>query len=445
MKHPTIAIVGRPNVGKSSLFNILTRSRSAIVDDFAGVTCDRHYGHATHNDQPYIIVDTGGFSEETTHPLQEALNEQVQLAIHEADVVLFVVDVKAGVCSTDLNIVQHLRSHAQDVIIVVNKAEGLDQETAINEFYQLGYANMCAISASHRHGIAHIWDCIEARPKQPKKTEIDPEELGIQLAIVGRPNVGKSTLVNHLLGTNQVIVSDIPGTTRDSIHVPIDYKKQRYTLIDTAGLRRKSRIAAKTVERYSVLRTLDSIMTADVVLLLVDATEGLSDQDCKLIQYIEDLGRAFTIGLNKWDMLDQVQKKHVRDHLEFRLRNIDYVDVHTFSALKGFGIDKIFGSVQQCYRATHQDMTTHQLTSLLLEAAEQHPPPMKNGRRIRLRYAHPAGNKPPHIIIHGKQTSALSGAYKKYLERHFRQALRLHGAPIQLTFKNDHNPYSKTR
>lgn len=432
MNYTTIAIIGRPNVGKSTLFNVLTRTRQAIVDDQAGVTLDRHYGYATIDEKQLIIVDTGGYTDSQDQPLQQMLNEQVLLAISESDVLLLVVDSRQGITALDHEIADKLRKTGKPVIVVANKAENLDNTLAKQDFYTLA-DRVIAISAAHRHGINTLQQAILGHANLGEET---PIKTGYpSLAIIGRPNAGKSTLTNTIIGRKQVLVSDIPGTTRDSIYLDFTYKDSQYQLIDTAGLRRKSRISAGTIERYSVLRSMKAIVDADVVLLMIDATAEISDQDCRLYNHVLTIGRPLIIVLNKWDLLDQHQKNMIKKNLDFKLRQITNKDVLTCTATIGYGISRILDTFIEKYHSAQTKVITADLNVILQEIMEENPPPSKNGRRAKFTYAHIAGYKPHKIIIHGKRLDLLSDDYKRYLHKTFQAKLEIGASPVKIIFK----------
>ena len=434
MKYTTIAIIGRPNVGKSSLFNVLTRSRQAIVDDQAGVTLDRHYGYANFEDRQFIIVDTGGYTNEEEQPLQKLLNNQVLQAIDESDILLLVVDAKEGLISLDQELADRLRKTSKPVITVVNKAENHDQITAQQEFY--GLANtITKISAAHRIGIHELYQKIIALSPDTLSSD-DREHSPPTLAIIGRPNAGKSTLTNKIIGRNQVLVSEIPGTTRDSIYLDFVYKDNDYKLIDTAGLRRKSRISANTIERYSVLRSMKAIIDADVVALMIDSALEISEQDCRLFNHIQTIGRPTIIILNKWDLLNSYQKEMIKKNLDFRLRQIVSKDVLTCTAATGYGISRILDLFISKYKLSQSTVSTAKLNQIFQQITEEHPAPQKNGKRPKLTYAHLAGVKPHKIIIHGKRLDFISDDYKRFLQGALQKKLNLIGLPLKLIFKN---------
>lgn len=435
MNYTTIAIIGRPNVGKSSLFNILTSSRQAIVDDQAGVTIDRHYGYAILSGRQFIIVDTGGYTNSSEQPLQKLLNSQVMLAIEESDILLFVVDALDGQVALDKEIIEKLRKTNKPIILLANKAENLDSTTALHDFYGLSEYTL-HISAAHRKGMTDLKDLICKLSPSNTVDCLDIEKVPT-LAIIGRPNAGKSTLTNAILGRNQVLVSSIPGTTRDSIYIDFTYKDHINRLIDTAGLRRKSRIAADTIERYSVLRSMKAIVDADVVVLMIDASLEISEQDCRLYNHIQNIGRPTIIVLNKWDLLDEYQRANIKKNLDFRLRQIDAKDVITCTAVSGYGISRVLDLFISKFRLAQRKVSTSKLNELFAVIREENPPPQKNGKRPKLAYAQAAGIKPHRIVIHGKYLEYISEDYKRYLQNTLQKRLNLIGIPFKIIFKSD--------
>lgn len=441
---PVVAIVGRPNVGKSTLFNQLTRSRGALVVDLPGVTRDRQYGQGQISDWPFIVIDTGGlgFHEGEVDTLAE---EQSWQAVEEADVILFLVDGRSGLVPADQDIAKKLRTKEKKVHLVVNKTDGLNTDVALADFYRLGLGEAIPIAASHGQGILSMIET--ALAPFPKRVEDGSETLteqGIKIAIVGRPNVGKSTLVNRILGEERVVVFDLPGTTRDSIYIPLERNGARYTIIDTAGVRRRARVS-EVVEKFSVVKTLQAIEDCHVVILVLDAKEGVTDQDLGLLGFVLEAGRSLVVAVNKWDDIDTEQRDFVKKTLTYRLEFAAFAKVHYISALQGSGVPTLFGSVQKAYESATKVLTTAQLTRVLRVAVEQHTPPMVHGRRIKLRYAHTGGHKPPLIIIHGNQTDHVPETYKRYLMNTFRKHLKIVGTPIRLEFKTSDNPYAGKR
>jgi GTP-binding protein len=446
MTIPVVAVVGRPNVGKSTLFNQLTASRQALVLDLPGTTRDRHYGFVAGRARPWMVVDTGGL--ENT-PVQDSSLEtqiitQTWQAVEEADLVLFVVDGRAGVTPLDFWIAEKLRlliaKHNIPLLLVVNKAEGLDPNIVTADFYTLNLkAEFVVISAAHRQGFEPLFHAIEHQ-LPPKDPEEDLEDLGIKIAIAGRPNVGKSTLVNRLLGEARVIVFDAPGTTRDSLYIPLEKHGKHYTLIDTAGVRKRARIT-DTVEKFSVVKTLQAIVDANVVLLVLDGQEGLTEKDLNLLGFILEAGRAVVIVVNKWDGLSSDQRKRITQTLAYRLAFAKFAKIHYISALHGTGVGHLLKEVDVAYRSANCVLTTSMANRLLTQIIEQHPPPQVKGRRIKLRYANVGGHAPPVIVIHGNQTDQVPESYRKYLMNAFTKALRLVGTPIRIEFKTHDNPF----
>lgn len=438
---PVIALIGRPNVGKSTLFNQFTKTRNALVADLPGLTRDRQYGDAVFDNKSFIVVDTGGLGEKDDG-IDAYMAEQSRTAIEEADIVLFVVDARAGLLGSDENIAQELRQLNKPFYLVVNKIDGLHEEAALAEFHRLGLSDrMFAVAASHGRGLLHLLSEVLADfPEDEEPASF--ADTGIRLAIVGRPNVGKSTLVNRLLGEDRVVVYDMPGTTRDSIHIPYERHGQKYTLIDTAGVRRKGRVN-ETVEKFSVIKTLQAIKDAHVVVLVLDAREGIVDQDLHLLGFVLETGRALVVAINKWDGMNDYDRSQVKEAISHRFDFIPYVKIHLISALHGTGVGDLYPTIQRAYDSAMLKVPTHRLTNILQDAVESHQPPLVSGRRIKLRYAHLGGQNPPVIVIHGNQTDAVPNDYKRYLENVFRKVLKLQGTPVKLEFKTSENPYKE--
>lgn len=443
---PVVVLVGRPNVGKSTLFNILTQTRSALVADFPGLTRDRQYGIGKLGPQPYLVVDTGGLMEKTAG-LEGLIAKQAWLAIQEADAVLLLVDGRAGPTAADEEIADRLRRLGKRLFLVVNKTEHMERDAAGLEFYALGLGEPYAISAAHNRGVETLMDAVLAAQPAQKEIAEAPElpsaeipESGIRLAIVGRPNVGKSTLVNRLLGEERVLAFDLPGTTRDSIAIPFEKEGQLYTLIDTAGVRRRSRVD-EAIEKFSVIKTLQSIEQAHVVVLVLDARQGISEQDSSLLGFILDSGRALVLAVNKWDRLDQDTRDAVRRDLGRKLSFVDFARIHFISALHGSGVMDLFGSVREAYESATRSLSTPELTRILEGAVAGHQPPLVHGRSIKLRYAHQGGQNPPLIVIHGNRTEHVPASYRRYLINVYRKALGLWGTPLRIEFKGGENPY----
>ncbi|RIY33089.1 ribosome biogenesis GTPase Der [Psittacicella melopsittaci] len=499
-----IALVGRPNVGKSTLFNRLTKTRDALVADFPGLTRDRKYGIARYQDQEYILIDTGGL-EGNEEGIETKMAEQSLLAIQEADIVFMLVDARAGLIPGDTAIVNLLRKREKPVILVANKIDGLDKEQALADFYVLGFDKVMGISSSNNIGVSslldftfdfidsekvhHSDDADFADQEQALYDDQDDEEFeeeqelideefeyldeseieskihdvteasirndlderanqllqnNIKIALVGRPNVGKSTLTNCLLGEDRVIVYDMPGTTRDSIYIPLEHNGQNYTIIDTAGVRRKGKIY-EAVEKFSVIKTLQAIEDANVCLLVIDATQGLADQDLSLLSFILNAGRSIVILLNKWDAVTDDERKAIRDEIDRKLGFANFARIHYISALKKHGIGDIFKYVQEAYLSANVKVNTSMLTRILQMALHAHQPPQVNGRRVKLKYAHAGGHNPPIIVVHGNMSKELPESYKKYLINYFRKTLNIIGSPINFKFEDSKNPYKDKR
>ena len=458
---PVIALVGRPNVGKSTLFNRLTRSRDAIVADYSGLTRDRKYGEAKWQGRTYIVIDTGGISGDE-EGIDAKMAEQSLQAIEEADAVLFMVDSRAGMTAADQMIAEHLRKKNKCTFLVANKVDTVDPDIARAEFSPLAIGDAWPIAAAHGRGItALLQAALGEFPKdeveeeefpegegeeggaaaEPKKRIPGPDErTGIKIAIIGRPNVGKSTLVNRMLGEERVIVYDQAGTTRDSIYIPFERDDAKYTLIDTSCVRRRGKIF-EAVEKFSVVKTLQAIQDANVVVFVMDAREGVVDHDLNLLGFVLETGRALVIALNKWDGMDSHERDRVKTELERRLQFVDFADIHFISALHGTGVGNLYKSVQESFRSAVTRWPTSYLTQVLEDAVSVHQPPLVNGRRIKLRYAHLGGANPPLIVIHGNQVDSVPRAYSRYLENTFRRVLKLVGTPIRIEFKGGENPY----
>lgn len=436
---PTVALVGRPNVGKSTLFNQLTRTRDALVADESGLTRDRQYGMADIGQGHCIVVDTGGIMDDA-QGLDASVAEQSRLAIEEADFVLFMVDGRAGLTSEDQSIAQHLRAHSSKTLLVMNKCEGLEQAVLAGEFYSLGLGEPLGIAASHGQGVTALRDILQTRIDLAPSSKPKREHGRVAVALVGRPNAGKSTLLNRLVGENRVIASDVAGTTRDSVEVDFDYNGKPYVLIDTAGLRRRSKVHER-VEKFSIVKTLQAVDAANVVVALVDAQEGVSAQDARILGMIADTGRAIVVAINKWDGLEYEVRERIRSEIQRKLPFLDYATFVTISALHGSKLRELMQAVAKAHRAAFCDLSTSQLSAVLEKAVFAHPPPAVAGRRIKLRYAHQGGRNPPTIVIHGNQTEKLNNNYRRYLINAFRQAFELHGTPVHLLFKTTDNPY----
>ncbi|MBK1851694.1 MULTISPECIES: ribosome biogenesis GTPase Der [unclassified Marinobacter] len=437
---PVIALVGRPNVGKSTLFNQMTRTRDALVADFPGLTRDRKYGEGTYEDQRFIVIDTGGLTG-TEEGLDLEMARQSMQAVDEADIVLFLVDGRAGLTAGDEMIADHLRRSGKQAHLVVNKTDGQDPDVAAADFYSLGFASTFMIAASHNRGVRSMLELLLPSEEDREAADHADRYPGIRIGIVGRPNVGKSTLVNRMLGEERVVVYDMPGTTRDSVYIPYERHEKQYTLIDTAGVRRRKNVN-EAVEKFSIIKTLKAIDDAHVVILVIDAREGLVDQDLHLIGFVLDAGRSLVVAVNKWDGMDAEDRAKVKEQVKRRLDFLDYADKHYISALHGSGVGVLYESVEACYESAMAKWPTNRLTAILEDAIAQHQPPMVRGRRIKLRYAHQGGSNPPVIVVHGNQTDALPGSYKRYLENTFRNVLKVTGSPIRFEFRSSENPFA---
>ncbi|OZI79825.1 MULTISPECIES: ribosome biogenesis GTPase Der [Bordetella] len=446
---PVVALVGRPNVGKSTLFNRLTRSRAALVADYSGLTRDRHYGEGRVGDTPFIVIDTGGFEPVAKSGILREMARQTRQAIAEADVVVFLVDARAGVNAHDHEIAQLLRKSGQQrVVLAVNKAEGMGVGSATGEFHELGLGQPYPISAAHGDGIVDLiglalQGLVEPEPEAPAEAGEDlPPDHRIKLAIVGRPNVGKSTLINTLLGEDRVIAFDMPGTTRDAIEIDFERDGRKYTLIDTAGLRRRGKVF-EAVEKFSVIKTLQAIEASNVVLLMLDAQTEVSEQDAHIAGFVLETGRAVVVAINKWDGLDTDQRERIEREFHRKLRFLSFAPTHTISALKGQGIKPVLKSVVAAHAAAFAKLPTPKLTRALQAAVEQQPPPRKGIFRPKMRYAHQGGQNPPLIVIHGNALDAIPDSYRRYLETRFRDVFKLAGTPLRIEFKSSRNPYAQ--
>ncbi|MFZ2629915.1 MAG: ribosome biogenesis GTPase Der [Rugosibacter sp.] len=436
---PTLVIVGRPNVGKSTLFNRMTRSRDALVADQPGLTRDRHYGHGRLGDKPHLVVDTGGFEPQVKDGIVHEMARQAEAAIAEADMLLFVVDARAGLTPQDKVIADLLRRSGRPVLLAVNKGEGMDRAVVGAEFYELGCGAPCVISASHGDGVRELVEL--ALASFPEETADDDAAAGPRVAIAGRPNVGKSTLINTLLGEERVIAFDMPGTTRDAIEIPFERNGKAYTLIDTAGLRRKGRVF-EAIEKFSVIKTLQAVEEANVVVLMVDASQDISDQDAHIAGFCMDAGRALVVAVNKWDAVDAYRRARVKEDIEHKLNFLGFAQVHYISALKGQGIAGVLTSVDKAYAAAMAKMSTPKLTRVLIAAVEKQTPPRHGLFRPKLRYAHQGGSNPPIIVIHGNALDHVPASYTRYLERYFLEAFKLQGTPLRVQYKTTKNPFA---
>ena len=442
---PVIALVGRPNVGKSTLFNRLTKSRDAIVADFAGLTRDRHYGNGRQGRHEYIVVDTGGFEPDASAGIYREMAKQTQQAVAESDVVFFVVDARAGVSAQDHDIAKYLRRLSKPCILIANKAEGMVEGVQLAEFYELGLGAVVPVSAAHGQGIRGLVNAAFALLEIPEPDEEDGAQESpdvIKLAVAGRPNVGKSTLINTWLGEERLVAFDMPGTTRDAISVPFERNGQKFELIDTAGLRRKGRVF-EAIEKFSVVKTLQAIESSDVVLLLLDATQGVTDQDAHIAGYVLESGRAVVIAVNKWDAVDDYQRQLLERSIESRLSFLKFASLHFISAKKRQGLGPLWTSIAQAYKAANCKMPTPVLTRLLLEAVQFQSPQRAGMFRPKLRYAHQGGMNPPVIVIHGNSLEHVTAAYKRFLEGRFRKEFDLVGTPLRIEMKTSHNPFKE--
>ena len=439
---PVLALVGRPNVGKSTLFNRLTQSRDAIVADYAGLTRDRHYGNAKFGKLEFIVIDTGGFEPDATEGIYKEMARQTQQAVAEADVVVFVVDARGGLSAQDHDIAKYLRRLGKPCLLVANKAEGMREGMQLVEFYELGLGEVLPVSAAHGQGIRSMVEMALAPLHLPDVDE-DAEHVDdgtIKLAVAGRPNVGKSTLINTWLGEERLVAFDLPGTTRDAISVPFERDGQKFELIDTAGLRRKGKVF-EAIEKFSVVKTLQAIESANVVLLLLDATQGVTDQDAHIAGYILESGRAVVLAVNKWDAVDAYQREMLQRSIETRLPFLKFAALHFISAKKRQGLGPLWGAIAQAHRAAMCKMSTPVLTRLLLEAVQFQSPQRAGMFRPKMRYAHQGGMNPPVIVIHGNSLEHVTEAYKRFLEGRFRKAFSLEGTPLRIQMRTSSNPY----
>ncbi len=439
---PTLAIVGRPNVGKSTLFNRLTKSRAALVADQPGLTRDRHYGQGRLGKRPFLVIDTGGFEPTAKEGLVHEMARQAEAAIVEADALLFVVDARTGLTQQDIEIAERLRRAGRPVYLVVNKAEGMNRDLVAAEFHELGLGQPYAISAAHGEGVRELLELVLS--SFPEGEDEVAEESGPRVAIVGRPNVGKSTLVNTLLGEERMIAFDMPGTTRDAIATPFERDGKHYTLIDTAGLRRKGRVF-EAVEKFSVVKTLQAIEAASVVVLMVDASQEIADQDAHIAGFCLETGRALVLAVNKWDAVDAYRRAQVKQALQHKLNFLGFARVHYISALHGQGVAGLLQSVDRAYAAAMAKLPTPKLTRVLQAAVQKQAPPRHGNVRPKLRYAHQGGSNPPVVVIHGSALEHVPPSYVRYLEHAFVEAFKLQGTPLRIQFKSAKNPYVERR
>ena len=439
---PVIALVGRPNVGKSTIFNRLTKTRDAIVADFAGLTRDRHYGNGTLGSHEYIVIDTGGFEPDAVTGIYKEMAKQTRQAVAEADVVIFVVDGRAGISAQDHDIANYLRKLGKPTVLAANKAEGMTEGVQLVEFFELGLGEVLPISAAHGQGMRSLVDMALAPLHLPdSEEEPEPQDPSvIRLAVAGRPNVGKSTLINTWLGEERLVAFDLPGTTRDAISVPFERAGQKFELIDTAGLRRKGKVF-EAIEKFSVVKTLQAIENSNVVLLLLDATQGVTDQDAHIAGYILESGRAVVLAINKWDAVDSYQREQLERSVETRLGFLKFASIHHISAIKRQGLAPVWKSIIQAHASANRKMSTPVLTRLLLEAVQFQQPQRSGVFRPKLRYAHQGGMNPPIIIVHGNSLDHVTEAYKRYLEGRFRKEFDLVGTPMRIQMKSQQNPF----
>jgi len=453
---PVVALVGRPNVGKSTLFNRLTNTRDALVADYPGLTRDRKYGQAKFEKRQFIVVDTGGITGDE-EGIDAEMAQQSLLAIEEADVVLFLVDARAGLLPADQGIADHLRRINKQIFVVANKVDGIDGDSESAEFYSLGLGAIKQIAAAHGRGVSQLlqdalkplesdfpdMEIIDEAPEEEEDAESQRQrlqELPIKLAIVGKPNVGKSTLTNRILGEERVVVYDMPGTTRDSVYIPMERDEREYILIDTAGVRKRKKIS-EAVEKFSIVKTLQAIEEANVVLLVIDAREGITDQDLSLLGFVLNSGRSLVVAVNKWDGLSTDIKDDIKREMDRRLGFIDFARIHFISALHGSGVGNLFESVQEAYMSATKRINTALLTQIMEMAQDDHQPPLVRGRRVKMKYAHAGGYNPPVIVIHGNQVDDLPSSYKRFLMNYFRKALEIMGTPIKIEFRGGNNPF----
>ncbi len=444
---PVIAVVGRPNVGKSTLFNRMTKSRDAIVADFAGLTRDRHYGDGRSGEHEFIVVDTGGFEPDSTTGIVKEMAKQTRQAVAEADAVIFVVDVRSGVSGQDHDIARYLRVAGKKVVLAANKAEGMAESPLLGEFFELGLGEPHPISAAHGQGIRSLTDAALADfefEEAGDDANTDRENAPIRLTVAGRPNVGKSTLINTWLGEERLVAFDQPGTTRDAISVPFERNGQQFQLIDTAGLRRRGRVF-EAIEKFSVVKTLQAIADANVVLLLLDATQGVTDQDAHIAGYILESGRAVVVAVNKWDAVDDYQKQVLARSIEQRLAFLKFASLLHISAIRRQGLAPVWKAIGDAHASAMRKMSTPVLTRLLQEAVLHQAPKRAGAFRPKLRYAHQGGMNPPLIVIHGNSLDHVTDVYKRYLEARFREHFKLTGTPMRIEFRSSHNPFDAGR
>ena len=439
---PVIVLVGRPNVGKSTLFNRLTKSRNAIVADYPGLTRDRHYGHGRGAGKPYLVIDTGGFEPVTKTGIMAAMAKQTRQAMDEADVIIFIVDGREGLMPDDQTIAELVRKSGHRYLLAVNKTEGMLRERVAADFFELGLGEPLPISSAHGENVQNLIElALEGFPENDESDEQAGTTTRPRIAIVGRPNVGKSTLVNTIVGEERVIAFDEPGTTRDSIYLDFERSGEPYTLIDTAGMRRRGKVF-EAIEKFSVIKTLQAIDDANVVVLLLDARQDVGDQDAHIAGFILEAGRALVVGINKWDNLPAEQREHIKREFDRKLAFLAFAKHHFISALDGTGINELFASIRQAFAAANAKLATPRLTRTLQMAVQRQQPPRDGLGRPKLRYAHQGGMNPPIVVIHGSALHAIPNSYKRYLEHFFRDAFKLQGTPLVVQFKIGHNPFA---
>ena len=440
---PTIVLVGRPNVGKSTLFNRLTKSRDALVADLPGLTRDRHYGRGLGASIPFLVVDTGGFEPLAESGILKEMARQTLLAIDEADVIIFVVDGRQGLTPQDKVIADKLRRSQRKVLLAVNKTEGMQKAIVSADFHELGLGDPLSISSAHGEGVRDIVDLAleDFITDEPEARVVDEGRVP-KVAIVGRPNVGKSTLVNSLLGHERVIAFDEPGTTRDSIYIDLERDGKNYVIIDTAGVRKRGRVF-EAIEKFSVIKTIQAIEEANVAILVVDAQEGITEQDAHVAAYILDTGRALVVGINKWDGLKDEERDWIKREIDRKLQFLDFAEFHYISALKKKGLTELFRSVDIAFKAAFAKLATPQLTRVLEDAIQQHQPPINKGVRPKMRYAHQGGSNPPIVVIHGSHLDGVKDAYTRFLQKTFRKAFQLSGTPLRVQYKPGENPFAE--
>jgi len=440
---PVVALVGRPNVGKSTLFNALTGTSDALVSDVPGLTRDRKYGYGRNGLHRFIVVDTGGLVE-SPRGIEQLMAQQTRRAIEEADRVVFLVDGQSGLEPSDRFVADVLRRSGKPVTIAVNKCEGRDSDVVVSDFHGLGLGEPQSLSAAHRQGIDELMDHVLAGIAPPAGDDAEQVAPATRVCVIGRPNVGKSTLINRLLGEERVIASDQPGTTRDTVDVPFERDGKAYVLIDTAGVRRRARIEGQ-LEKWSVIKTLQAIDDTHVVIGVLDAQETVAEQDATLLGLVAERGRAMVIAVNKWDHVTQEHREEIRAQIAQRLRFLDFAPVHFISALHGSGVGEMMQSVREAHAAAMRELPTPELTRVLEAAIRQHQPPLVRGRRIRLRYAHQGGRNPPVIVVHGAQAARTPEDYRRYLMNSYREAFRLWGTPVRVEFRSEDNPFANRR